>query len=50
MLCFILTFCRALTLLKLKLAGAIKGYNLLKKKADALTIRFRVILAKIVEV
>lgn len=39
----------ALTGLKLKLAGAIKGHNLLKKKSDALTIRFRAILAKIIE-
>jgi len=39
----------ALTGLKVKLAGAIKGHNLLKKKSDALTIRFRSILGKIVE-
>jgi len=39
----------ALTGLKIKLAGAVKGHNLLKKKSDALTIRFRSILGKIVE-
>lgn len=36
--------------MKAKLAGAARGHNLLKKKADALTIRFRAILARIVEV
>jgi V-type H+-transporting ATPase subunit D len=41
---------RALTLMKAKLAGAAKGHNLLKKKADALQIKFRAILQKIVEV
>lgn len=30
--------------------GAVKGHALLKKKADALSLRFRAILAKIVEV
>jgi len=39
----------ALTGLKSKLAGAVKGHNLLKKKSDALTIRFRSILQLIVE-
>jgi len=39
----------ALTGLKLKLAGAIKGYNLLKKKRDALRKRFQAILTKIIE-
>jgi len=39
----------ALTLMKAKLAGASKGHNLLKKKADALQIKFRAILQKIVE-
>jgi V-type H+-transporting ATPase subunit D len=39
----------ALTQLKGKLAGAVKGHNLLKKKSDALTIRFRAILSKIIE-
>lgn len=36
--------------MKLRLKGAQKGHSLLKKKADALTLRFRQILAKIVEV
>eukprot|EP01133_Synstelium_polycarpum_P000443 gene443-529_t len=39
----------ALTLMKMKLKGAITGHSLLKKKSDALTIRFRKILANIVE-
>jgi len=39
----------ALTQLKQKLVGAQKGHNLLKKKSDALTLRFREILSKIVE-
>ncbi|KYQ92452.1 vacuolar ATP synthase subunit D [Tieghemostelium lacteum] len=39
----------ALTLMKLKLKGAVTGHSLLKKKSDALTIRFRKILANIVE-
>jgi len=42
--------CRALTLMKLRLKGAQKGHSLLKKKADALTVRFRQILKKIIEV
>jgi len=37
----------ALTNLKVKLKGAQKGHDLLKKKADALTIRFRIILKKL---
>ena len=36
--------------MKLRLKGAQKGHSLLKKKADALTLRFRQILSKIVEV
>lgn len=39
----------ALTLMKGRLKGAQKGHSLLKKKADALTLRFRQILGKIVE-
>lgn len=41
---------RAQTLMKARLAGAVKGHSLLKKKAEALQMRFRQILAKIVEV
>lgn len=37
-------------LMKARLAGAHKGHGLLKKKADALQMRFRLILGKIVEV
>jgi hypothetical protein len=47
--CMVL-FCRALTNMKLRLKGAQKGHSLLKKKADALTLRFRAILKKIIEV
>lgn len=39
----------ALTNMKLRLKGAQKGHSLLKKKADALQIRFRSILKKIIE-
>lgn len=39
----------AQTLMKARLAGATKGHSLLKKKAEALQMRFRQILAKIVE-
>ena len=35
--------------MKNKLAGATKGHSLLKKKSDALSIRFRAILGKILE-
>lgn len=37
-------------LMKARLAGAQKGHGLLKKKADALQMRFRQILGKIIEV
>jgi V-type H+-transporting ATPase subunit D len=37
-------------LMKARLAGAHKGHGLLKKKADALQMRFRMILSKIIEV
>lgn len=40
----------AQTLMKSRLAGATKGHGLLKKKADALQMRFRLILGKIIEV
>ena len=36
--------------MKARLKGAQKGHSLLKKKADALTMRFRLILGKIIEV
>lgn len=36
--------------MKGRLAGAQKGHGLLKKKADALQMRFRSILKKIIEV
>jgi len=35
--------------MKSKLKGAIRGHSLLKKKSDALSLRFRAILAKITE-
>jgi V-type H+-transporting ATPase subunit D len=38
-----------LTSLKTKLKGAQKGYGLLKKKVDALTIRFRIVINKMIE-
>jgi len=38
-----------LTLMKSRLVGAQRGHSLLKKKADALTMRFRMILKKIIE-
>ncbi len=41
---------RALKLMKDRLKGAQKGHSLLKKKADALTLKFRTILGKIVKV
>jgi len=39
----------ALTQMKIRLKGAQKGHSLLKKKADALTLKFRQILTKIIE-
>ena len=39
----------ALSQMKARLKGAQKGHSLLKKKADALTLRFRLILKKIIE-
>ncbi|KAK9837412.1 hypothetical protein WJX81_000614 [Elliptochloris bilobata] len=38
-----------LAMMKARLTGAVKGHALLKKKADALTLRFRQILKKIVQ-
>lgn len=40
----------ALTTMKNRLKGAQKGHSLLKKKADALSLRFRSLLKRIVEV
>lgn len=39
----------AMTLMKARLKGAEKGHSLLKKKADALQLKFRQILKKIIE-
>eukprot|EP00045_Choanoeca_perplexa_P021689 m.7061 g.7061 ORF g.7061 m.7061 type:complete len:251 (+) comp8693_c0_seq1:80-832(+) len=39
----------AQTQMKLRLKGAKKGHSLLKKKADALTLRFRAVLKQIVQ-
>lgn len=39
----------ALTQMKIRLKGAQKGHSLLKKKADALSLRFRALVRKIVE-
>lgn len=41
---------RAQMLMKTRLNGAQKGHRLLKSKADALQMRFRLILGKIVQV
>ena len=38
-----------LAMMKARLQGATKGHALLKKKADALNMRFRMILKKIVQ-
>jgi V-type H+-transporting ATPase subunit D len=43
------SFSGAMTAMKGRLKGAQKGHSLLKKKADALQFRFRLILKKIVE-
>lgn len=43
-------YSRAQMLMKSRLQGAQKGHGLLKKKADALQMRFRMILGKIIEV
>lgn len=40
----------AQTMMKGRLMGAQKGHSLLKKKADALQMRFRLILSKIIQV
>jgi V-type H+-transporting ATPase subunit D len=42
--------CRAQTQMKLRLKSAKVGHSLLKKKADALTHRFRTVLKQIVKV
>lgn len=39
----------ALTLMKSKLKGAIRGHSLLKKKSDALSLRFRALLGKLAD-
>ncbi len=39
----------AQTMMKARLVGATKGHSLLKKKADALRLRFRTVLKKIIE-
>jgi V-type H+-transporting ATPase subunit D len=41
---------RAQMIMKARLKGAQKGHSLLKRKADALQMRFRMILGKIIEV
>ena len=40
---------RALTLMKIRLKSAVQGHSLLKKKSDALKLKFRKILGQIVE-
>jgi hypothetical protein len=41
---------RALTLMKSKLKGAVRGHSLLKKNSDALTLKFRALLGKLADV
>uniref|UniRef100_A0A9J7ZRH1 V-type proton ATPase subunit D n=2 Tax=Cyprinus carpio TaxID=7962 RepID=A0A9J7ZRH1_CYPCA len=48
-LCIIVCCVRAQTIMKARLKGAQTGRSLLKKKADALSMRFRQILRKIIE-
>uniref|UniRef100_A0A669CG99 V-type proton ATPase subunit D n=2 Tax=Oreochromis TaxID=8139 RepID=A0A669CG99_ORENI len=48
-ICGFLWICRAQTIMKARLKGAQTGRNLLKKKSDALSMRFRQILRKIIE-
>ena len=48
--CSSVLFFRAMAIMKARLKGAQKGHSLLKKKSDALTMRFRLILKKIIEV
>lgn len=47
---FLNFFFSAQMLMKSRLQGATRGHGLLKKKADALQMRFRLILGKIIEV
>ena len=44
------TLRRALTGIKIRLKGAQRGHSLLKKKSDALTLRFRAVLKQIIKV
>ena len=46
---YLMILCRNLQLYKQKAVGAKKGFELLKKKSDALKKAFRAILARIVE-
>ena len=43
-------YSRAQSAMKARLKGATTGHSLLKKKADALQMRFRLILKKIIDV
>lgn len=49
-MCLFIFGYRAQTIMKARLKGAQTGRNLLKKKSDALSMRFRQILRKIIEV